>query len=80
MIRVTSPDPVEPRCITVFPAQAGHQLHADADAKKRAATVLDRLDHRVKHASRAFEGRHAGRKSAVSRQHDTVGAGDHLGI
>ena len=57
-----------------------HQLHADANAEKRAAAGDDRL------GERGFETGHRGEpaptvgKGAHARQHDAVGAGDGFGL
>ncbi len=65
-------DPVQSRRVLVFAAQAGHQLHADADAQKGARLDLNGLYHRIIKPAGSFQCCHTGGERPVSGQHDPV--------
>ena len=71
---------VEPRRDAVLDAAGCEKLHADADAKKRAAPAVDRFENRLDHPWNRIEVAAAVGKRTVARQDDAVGAGDHIGF
>ena len=54
----------------------GHQLHADADAEKRAALAAHGLVERLRHPGTAVEPAPAIGEGADPGQHDALGRGD----
>ena len=61
-------------------ADAGHHLHADADAEERHAACFTRSLQRLAHARHARQRRAAVAEGADARQHQPVGPAHHLGI
>ena len=66
-------DPTETLFHLIFEAALCHELHADADAEERPATLTHRLLQGVDHSRHGIEAAPAIGKGADAGQHDTIG-------
>ena len=76
-IAATSPGiQFSPGVISYSRPARGHQLHADANAKERAAAAAHRFLERLDHAGDAIEAAPAIGEGADAGQDDMIGGGD----